>query len=63
MPLLPRCKFTGRTLAEVRPWRNTARETHPDVKPGDAGAAKAFQAAQVAYEVLRQAEERRSWNG
>jgi curved DNA-binding protein CbpA len=33
------------------------------VKPGDAEAAKAFQAFQLAYEVLRQAEERREWRG
>jgi len=44
-------------------WRAKARESHPDVNPGDADAAKAFQAAQVAYEVLRQAEERRAWMG
>jgi hypothetical protein len=34
-----------------------------DVRPGDETAAKAFQALQLAYEVLRQAEERREWNG
>lgn len=44
-------------------WRAKAKEVHPDVKPGDADAAKAFQAYQVAYEVLRQAEERREWTG
>ncbi len=44
-------------------WRARAKEVHPDVKPGDAEAAKAFQAAQVAFEVLRQAEERREWDG
>jgi len=33
------------------------------VRPGDAEAAKAFQALQLAYEVLRSAEERRSWKG
>ncbi len=44
-------------------WRNKAKEVHPDVKPGDAEAAKAFQAYQLAYEVLRQGEERRSWKG
>jgi DnaJ-class molecular chaperone len=36
---------------------------HPDVKPGDAEAAKAFQGLQAAYEVLRSAEERRTWKG
>ncbi len=44
-------------------WRAKAKEVHPDVKPGDAEAAKSFQAYQVAYEVLRQAEERREWLG
>ena len=42
-------------------WRALAKETHPDVKPGDADAAKRFQAGQAAFEVLRQAEERKSW--
>ncbi|WP_095011444.1 J domain-containing protein [Tsuneonella mangrovi] len=44
-------------------WRAMAKEVHPDVKPGDAEAAKQFHALQVAYEVLRQAEERREWKG
>jgi len=44
-------------------WREKAKQVHPDVKPGDAEAAKEFQAYQVAYEVLRQAEERRAWRG
>ncbi|MCB2076948.1 MAG: J domain-containing protein [Novosphingobium sp.] len=44
-------------------WRAKAKEVHPDVRPGDAEAARAFQAYQVAYDVLRQAEERREWNG
>lgn len=44
-------------------YRSRAKEVHPDVKPGDAEAAKEFQALQVAYEVLRQAEERREWKG
>lgn len=42
-------------------WRRLAKEHHPDVKPGDAEAAVRFQAIQAAYEVLRAAEERRSW--
>lgn len=42
-------------------WRNKAKEVHPDVRPGDEEAAKAFQAFQVAYEVLRAAEDRREW--
>ena len=49
--------------AVKKAWRAKARESHPDVNQGDAGAARAFQAAQVAYEVLRQAEERREWRG
>ncbi|HEX7753050.1 MAG TPA: J domain-containing protein [Novosphingobium sp.] len=44
-------------------WRSKAKEVHPDVRPGDADAAKAFQALQLAYEVLRAAEERRTWAG
>lgn len=44
-------------------WRTKAKEVHPDVRPGDADAAKAFQALQLAYEVLRAAEERRQWQG
>lgn len=44
-------------------WRSKAKEVHPDVRPGDEEAAKAFQALQLAYEVLRQAEERREWKG
>lgn len=44
-------------------WRGKAKEVHPDVKPGDAEAARAFQAYSLAYEVLRQAEERREWRG
>ena len=44
-------------------WRTKAKEVHPDVRPNDAEAAKAFQALQLAYEVLRNAEERRQWKG
>jgi hypothetical protein len=44
-------------------WRAKAKEVHPDVKPGDDSAAKAFHAYSVAWEVLRQAEERREWRG
>lgn len=42
-------------------WRRLAKSNHPDVRPGDAEAAKRFQAIQAAYEVLRTAEERRTW--
>ncbi|HEU4650136.1 MAG TPA: J domain-containing protein [Croceibacterium sp.] len=44
-------------------WRARAKEVHPDVRPGDAEAAQAFQALSLAYEVLRAAEERREWRG
>ncbi len=44
-------------------WRAKAKLVHPDLRPGDADAAKAFQALQLAYEVLRAAEERRAWGG
>ncbi|MBP6380379.1 MAG: DnaJ domain-containing protein [Sphingorhabdus sp.] len=44
-------------------WRKIAKETHPDVRPNDADAAKAFQAGQAAFDVLRAAEERRVWKG
>lgn len=44
-------------------WRAKAKEVHPDVRPGDEAAAKAFQGLQLAYEVLRAAEERREWKG
>ena len=44
-------------------YRAKAKLVHPDVRPGDETAAKAFQALQLAYEVLRQSEERREWQG
>ena len=44
-------------------WRAKAKVVHPDVRPGDADAAKAFHALQLAYEVLRAADERRAWRG
>lgn len=49
--------------AVKKAWRNKAKEVHPDVRPGDEDAAKAFQALQAAYEVLRSAEELREWDG
>jgi hypothetical protein len=49
--------------AVKKAWRTKAKEVHPDVRPNDAAAAKAFQALQLAYEVLRAAEERREWKG
>jgi hypothetical protein len=44
-------------------WRRLAKSNHPDVKPGDAEAAQRFQAIQAAYDVLKAAEERRTWKG
>lgn len=49
--------------AVKKAWRTKAKMVHPDVRPGDEEAAKAFQALQLAYEVLRQSEERRVWYG
>ncbi len=47
--------------AAKKAWRAYAKECHPDVKPGDADAAKRFAAGQAAFEVLKQAEDRKSW--
>jgi hypothetical protein len=44
-------------------WRRLAKSNHPDVKPNDAEAAARFQAIQAAYDVLKAAEERRTWKG
>jgi hypothetical protein len=49
--------------AVKKAWRARAKDVHPDLNPGNAEAAKAFQAYQLAYEVLRAAEERREWKG
>ncbi len=49
--------------AVKKAWRAKAKEVHPDLRPGDEEAAKAFRALQLAYEVLRSAEERRAWQG
>ena len=51
------------TAESGKAWREKAKQVHPDVRPGDTEAAKAFQGFQLAYEVLRQAEERREWKG
>ena len=40
-------------------YRRLAKAFHPDLNPGNAEAAARFQAVQAAYEVLRQAAERR----
>lgn len=47
--------------AVKKSWRRLAKENHPDVRPGDSEAAVRFQAIQAAYEVLRRAEEAKSW--
>jgi len=44
-------------------YRAKAKLVHPDVKPGDDEAAQEFQKLQLAYDVLRVAEERREWKG
>ncbi len=49
--------------AVKKAWRTKAKEVHPDVRPGDEEAAKEFLKLQLAYDVLRQAEERRVWYG
>ncbi len=49
--------------AVKKSFRIKAKAVHPDVKPGDKEAAEQFQKIQVAYEVLKQAEDRRSWKG
>ena len=40
-------------------YRRLAKENHPDLRPGDAGAAKRFQQVKAAFDVLRRVEERR----
>ena len=50
-------------IASLKAWREKAKTVHPDVKPNDAEAAQEFQKLQVAYEVLKAAEERREWKG
>ena len=42
-------------------WRRMAKANHPDVRPGDPDAAVRFQAVQAAYEVLRAAEDARTY--
>ncbi|MGQ5701501.1 J domain-containing protein [Sandaracinobacteroides sp. A072] len=40
--------------------RRMAKENHPDLNPGNADAAKRFQAVQAAYEILKSAAEKRA---
>ena len=42
-------------------WRRLAKANHPDVRPGDAAAADRFRAIQAAWDVLRTAEDARTW--
>lgn len=44
-------------------YRAKAKLVHPDVMPGNEEAAQEFQKLQVAYDVLRAAEDRREWRG
>ncbi|MEO8548231.1 MAG: J domain-containing protein [Sphingomicrobium sp.] len=40
-------------------YRRLAKENHPDLRPGDEGAALRFQQVKAAFDVLRRVEERR----
>lgn len=42
-------------------YRRQAKANHPDVRLGDADAAKRFHAIQAAYDVLKAAEDAREW--
>ena len=42
-------------------WRRLAKSNHPDVRPGDKEAAARFLAIQAAYDVLKAAEDARTW--
>jgi DnaJ domain len=44
-------------------YRALAKRHHPDRNAGNAEAAATFQAVQAAYEVLRRADEAKSWKG
>ena len=41
-------------------WRRLAKANHPDARPDDKEAAERFRLIQAAWDVLRQAEERRA---
>jgi len=42
-------------------YRKLAKEHHPDLKQGDKEAQQRFQEIQAAYDVLKSAEERKSY--
>ena len=44
-------------------YRLLAKANHPDLRPGDAEAAEKFRAVQAAYDVLKAAEDARTWKG
>lgn len=44
-------------------FRQMAKMWHPDLRPNDEEAAEKFQAIQLAYAILKDAEDRKSWKG
>ena len=57
LELEPDCDFEAVRVA----WRRLAKSNHPDVRPGDKEAAARFIAIQAAYDVLKSAEDVRTW--
>lgn len=54
---------TTATAAELRTaWRDLAKQTHPDVNPGDAEATARMLALNQAYEILRDDRLRRAYD-
>lgn len=51
------------TLEEIRKaYKKIAKESHPDLNPGDAKAADRFKAAAAAHDLLKDAEQRRRFD-